>query len=306
MADTLRILWEGHNGTTWDLINPTSPTFAVSIDGMGMPGFTSQWTVSGARDGQRYEGTDWNANHIILTVQVGDTYTADGYDRPRKGADWRALDRQFRRSFSTEHEGKLIVETEAGRRTLALRLDDVIPPPSQANPALLGTATYVIPLVAGDEPFWLGEPVTDEFIWSTDNTPFFVASGDTVPADEVDLFISEDSAINAATFGNPGDRPAYPIWWVEGPMDEVHIGVGDEYAVLPFSIAENHRVYVDTYRETITNASGDSLWPLMGFNDPLFPPISAETESPLHVVMIGASGNARVGITLVPRYDWPW
>jgi hypothetical protein len=305
MADILRMTWEGHDGSTWDLVNPTSPTFAVSIEGMGMPTFTHQWTVSGARDGQRYEGTDWNANHIILTVQVGDTYTAPGYKRRRTGAEWRDLDRAFRRSFSTDHEGKLIVETEVGRRHLSMRLDDVIPPPSGENPALRGTATYVIALVAGDEPWWIGETVTAEFRWATDTTPFFLASGN--PADdEVDAYISEDAAVNAANLINPGDREAYPVWWVEGPVDEVRVGVGDDYAVLPFSIAEGKRVYVDSLNQTIVDGSGQSLWPLMGFSDPVFPPIPPDGATALHIAMIGATGTARIGISLTPRYDWPW
>jgi hypothetical protein len=306
MADILRITWEGHNGKTWDLINPTSPTFAVSIQGMGMPGFTHQWTVSGARDGQRYEGTDWNAHHLTLTVQVGDTYTAPGFTRRRTGADWRALDRDFRRSFSAEHEGRFVVETESGRRHLPMRLDDVIPPPSEENPALRGTATYVIALIAGDEPMWIGEPIGAQFQWSTDTTSFFVADGGTVPDDEVDAFISEDAAINAANLINPGDREAYPVWWAEGPVDEVQVGVGDQYVVLPFSIAEGKKVYVDSFRETITNEQGESLWPLMGFADAVFPPIPPEGEAALHVAMIGATGNAKIGVTITPRYDWPW
>lgn len=304
MVDTLRISWEGADGSSWDLLDPLSPVFAVSIKGLGMPGFLNQWTVSGARDGQRYEGTQWNANTITMIVQVGDTYTQPGFTRRRTGDEWRKLDRDWNRSLSAEKEGRLVVETNlSGRRYLSLRLDAPPDEPGERNPAILGQATYVYVLTAGERPWWEGDPIEAEFPWSVDNKAFFSEDGE---PNEVGLYVAEDAALDAAQLYNPGDREAYPKWWAQGPFGEVHIGVGNAFAQLPFSLSSEQRVYVDSYDQTITDQNGTNLWPLMGHSDPLFPPIPAGAETPLYTLLEDAGSGAAIGVTIVPRYARPW
>lgn len=305
--DTLRVVWEGWDGSRWDLLDPRSPTFALELDGMGLPGFTQQLTKIGSRDGSQYDGTTWDENTVTITVKVGDEYVPDGYTRRRRGADWRAIDRTFRHSFSPEHEGRLIVTSEMGERWLHLRLDAPINPPSAINPAEIGTATYVIGLTAGDSPWWTGDPVEDSFGWSTDNGPFLDEDPNPTDETEVGLYVAADGDLDVARLANPGDRPAWPMWWATGPAAEVHLGVGEDYVVLPFSVADGAKVYVDSFNQTITDEAGNSLWPLMGFNDPTaFVPLPAGGESSLHIRLIGAAAPARVGVSIVPRYNGPW
>jgi hypothetical protein len=304
MADTLQLLWEGADGSVWDLVSPLSPVFAVSIEGLGLPGFTNQWTVSGARDGQRYEGTQWHANSVTMVVQVGDTYTAPGFERRRTGDDWRVLDQAWRKSLSAEQEGRLVVITETGgRRYLTLRLESKPTTPSDANPALMGKALYVYSLTAGNDPWWRGDVIEVAYPWSVDNTPFFDESG---AEDEVGLYIAEDAALEQAQIFNPGDRETYPLWWAQGPFEEVHIGVGDDFAILPFGLGETQRVYVDSFEQSITDESGTNLWPLMGHSDPLFPAIPATAEAPLYTRLVDAGNGAAIGVSIVPRYEGPW
>jgi hypothetical protein len=305
--DTLRVVWEGWDGSRWDLLDPRSPTVALSLAGMGLPGFTQQRTKLGSRDGAQYDGTMWDENTVTITVKVGDEYVPPGFLRRRRGAEWRALDSAFRHSFSPEHTGRLIVTSEKGDRWLTLRLDGPIPIPDDRNPGEVGSATYVIGLTADDQPWWIGDPVEDEFGWSTDTGPFLDEAPNPLNPDEVGLYIAGDGDLNTARISNPGDRQAWPKWWASGPADQVHLGVGDAYVVLPFSIAENARVYVDSFDQTITDELGNSLWPLMGFSDPTaFVPIPPGGEAPLYIRLIGASGSARIGVSIVPRYNGPW
>jgi hypothetical protein len=302
--DTLKMWWEGADGSLWDLVSPLSPVFAVSIEGLGMPGFLNQWSVSGARDGQRYESTQWGANTITMVVQVGDTYTPAGFSRRRTGDDWRELDSAWRKSLSAESEGRLIVETETGgRRCLGLRLDAKPSTPTESNPAVQGKAIYVYTLTAGGEPFWLGDPITVEFPWEFDDHPFFSEDGE---PDDVGLYVARDAATEAAQLFNPGDREAFPKWWAQGPFEEAHVGVGDDYLVLPISVGGQQRIYVDSYEQSITDETGSSLWPLIGHADPLFPALPADSQVRLHTSLIDAAEGALIGITLVPRYDGPW
>jgi hypothetical protein len=303
MADTLEMWWEGADGSRWDLVSPLSPVFAVSIEGLGMPGFVNQWTVSGARDGQRYEGTQWGANTLTMVVQVGDTYTPEGYSRRRTGEDWRALDSAWRKSLSAEKEGRLVVETGVGgKRSIGLRLDMKPISPADANPAQLGKAIYTYTLTAGDDPWWHGDPISVKFPWEVDDEPFFSDA----PGSDVGLYIARDSATEVAQLFNPGDREAYPKWWAQGPFEEAHVGVGDDYVALPIQANANQRIYIDSYDQSITDEAGTSLWPLMGHSDPLFPPLPADTQVRLHTSLIGAGEDAAIGIILVPRYEGPW
>lgn len=305
--DTLRVEWEGWDGSRWDLLDPRSPTFAISIAGLGQPGFTQQRTKLGSRDGTQYDGTTWDDNSVTLTVKVGDEYPPEGFTRRRRGAAWRELDSAFRRSFSPEHEGRLIVTTEKGSRWLLMRLDGPLAPSEEINPAEIGTTTYVIGLTAGDQPWWIGETVEDVFGWSYDDGPFLDESPNPVDTTEVGLYIAADGDLDIARLANPGDRQAWPLWWAAGPASEVHLGVGNDYVVLPFSIAEGGRVYVDSFEQSITDESGNSLWPLMGFTDPTaFVPIPPGGKSSLYIRLIGGSSSARVGVSIVPRYDGPW
>lgn len=302
--DTLRIVWEGWDGSRWDLLNPRSATFALSIEGLGMPAFTQQKTKIGSRDGSRYEGTTWEENSLVATIKVGDEYLAPGFSRRRRGEQWRALDRAFCRSFSPEHKGRLIVTSGVGDRWLNLRLDAPITPPAGSNPAEVGTATYVIGLTADDDPWWIGPDETASFDWSTDEGVFFQ---DPVPADEVGLYIAVDGALDQPGIPNPGDRPAWPQWWAQGFAEEVHFGIGDDFVVLPFRLAEGAKVYVDSYNQTIVDEVGTSLWPLMGFNDPSkFSPIPPGDLVSLHTRLLGGQPGAAIGLRLTPRYSKPW
>jgi hypothetical protein len=304
--DTLRIEWIGHNGIRWNLLDPQSPVFALAIQGLGMPAFEQQRRKLGSRDGSSYEGTTWNENTLMLTVKVGDEYVQPGFRHRRRGADWRALDNQFRSSFSAEEQGKLLVTSESGERWLNLRLDQPMELPAERNPAEIGSATYVLDLTADNEPWWVGSPVSERFTTATDDAPFLVPDPDPIADDEVGLYVADDGEASVARILNPGDRAAWPQWWAEGPVSEVHIGLDEQYVVIPFSIAENQRVLVDSYHQSITDESGNSLWSLMGFTDVTFAAIPAGGEVPLHIRLLNAGAGAKVGVTIVPRFDGPW
>jgi hypothetical protein len=305
-VDTLSIEWVAHNGTRWSLLDPQSPVCALSIQGMGLPAFEQQRRKLGSRDGSSYEGTTWNENSIMLTVKVGDEYVQPGFRKRRRGADWRELDRKFRLSFSAEHQGKLLVTSESGQRWMNLRLEQPLEVPPERNPAEIGSATYVLDLTADDEPWWIGEEISESFTTQTDNAAFLIPDPEPIASDEVGLYVAADGEASVARILNPGDRAAWPLWWAQGPANEVHIGLDEQYVVIPFTIAENQRVLVDSYRQSITDESGNSLWSLMGFTDVTFAAVPAGGEVPLHIRLLGAGAGARVGVTIVPRFDGPW
>lgn len=301
MPDTMRMIWDGVDGSSWDLLDPLSPVRLVSVQGLGMPMFTQEWTESGGRDELRYEDTLWGSTSLVLAVEVGDDYPLPGRRTRRRDEEWRELDRAFHRSLSAERTGVFAVETGIGRREMRLRLNTPPQIPGDKNPADRGLASYVLDLVAGEAPWWTGAEVSQSFSWSSSGAPFFGGSfGDVL------LYISPTADTSRARILNPGDREAWPRWWAKGPITGVHLGVGSQYVSLPFGLDTEKYVYVDSYAQTITDEAGKSLWPLMGFSDAIFAPIPAGGEVELNVLLSGAAEGAAVGVSITPRYSRPW
>lgn len=302
MDATLRMLWRGPDGSEWDLLDERSPVRIVRAAGMGMPEFTNRRTVAPNRDGERYRGTKWGVNTLSLTVTVGDIFPALGFLDRRYGDDWRRLDASWRAAVSPEATGEFVVISDAaGERRLRCRLDDKVTIPDTMNPADLGEATYTLPLVADDQPWWVGADVTDEFGWSDAGVPFFGKPGD----DHLFAF-SPSSPTDTASIGNPGDRDGYLRWKARGPFGAVGVTVGDREVRLPFAVGGNQLVHVDTERQSIVDDHGNSLWPLMGFANPRFGALPSKTAAPIGIRFTDPGEGARVFLALTPRYAGPW
>ena len=300
--DTLQVLWEGCDGSTWDLLDPFSPVRATNLLGLGLPGFTQQFSEAAAVDGRVYEGTTWGANTVTMTVLVGDDYVPDGYTERRTGEAWRALDRSWRASLSPELTGNLVVISGVGRRQLELRLAPEVPTPDGGiQPGHRGKAIYEYTLTADDNPWWTGEEQSDFWEFKDESQPFFGGATGSVL-----LYISPASAIQSAAIPNPGSRPVPPRWWARGRYASLSVGVGDVMQDLPFPLDQGQEVHVDSATQTITDADGNSLWPLMGYADATFPAIPAGELVPVRIELTGAQPGAGVGVSVRPRFNGPW
>jgi hypothetical protein len=301
MARLLQVLWTGADGSDWDITDWRSTVQLVSLDGLGLPSFNQQFALSGARDGRRYEGTTFNQATLTLTVSVGDLDPVPGRRRRRNGDEWRELDRAWRKSVSPTQTGVLSIITGAGTRRIRLRLDQpTVMPPGQ-DPGLLGEARYSHILTADEQPWWEGDPIPAEFSQGAAPQPFFGGSDGSVL-----LYISESNQLASATLANPGDREAYPLWWARGPFTSAVLGIGDQVVTIPFSRAAGEYVYVNSAEETITDANGVSLWPLMGFTDPTFAPIPPGESIALVTSLNDPDATSAVGVSITPLYEGPW
>jgi len=298
--DTMTIVWEGHDGSSWSLLDPFSPVRLASLEGFGMPTFTTQFSATGARDGRRYEGTIWGHSAAVMTVFVGDDYPAPGFRSQRRGDDWRALDAQFRKSLSPEFEGRLVVTTGAGRRMMRLRLERPVEMPAR-NSAEVGQAIYALSMTADDHPWWEGDVVTEVYEWDDPSEPFYGG-----PTGEDLFYISGAGQTNDATITNPGERAAWTRWWARGPVSSVTVGVGGLFVPLPFALGDGDEVHVDSELQTITSGLGENLWPKMGFADPTFAPIRSGEKIPINLVLNDPAAGAAVGFELTPLYEAPW
>lgn len=298
--DTLQITWEGANGSSWSLLDPFSPVRLISMGGLGMPTFTSQFATTGARDGRRYEGTVWGHSALTVSVLVGDDYPAPGFRHRRVYDDWRALDRSWRKSLSAEKEGRLIVSSGVGVRSMRLRLAAPLEMPPR-NSGEIGEAVYVMSMSADDHPWWEGEPVSVSVQFEDISKPFYGG-----PEDDYLFWISDSGVSERAEITNPGDRPAFPRWWARGAASSGLIGIDDKTIPLPFALAPGEEVYVDSDLQTITSGLGESRWADMGFADPTFAPIPAGEQVPVVAHLNDYGPKAEVGLEITPLYEGPW
>lgn len=302
MTRSLQALWTGADGSMWDLTSLRSTVNLVALDGLGVPTFNQQFSESGARDGRRYEGTQFRQSELTLQVSVGDVDPLPGRKRRRRDDEWRRLDAAWRKAVSPERTGTLTLVTGGGdvRRSIDLRMAQPALVPPGRDPALIGEATYTYVMTADDQPWWRGAPVQATFAKGADGKPFFSGgSGNR-------LYISETDRLGTATLTNDGDRPAYPMWFAKGPFTSAEVGLGEESIGIRFARVANQYVFVESAREAIYDENQRSLWPLMGFTDPTFAPIPPKQTVELRTVLNDSTEDSAIGVSLIPLYESPW
>lgn len=174
------------------------------------------------------------------------------------GASWRATEDVFRQSFSELHDSTISVTTEYGTRTLKCRLLDKPNVDNKEDPATRGIVKCIYTLRAGN-PMWQGEK--QELTWTFTGKNFY----DTI------------------TVSNPGDRPLWPQWVLQGATSVVLPDIDIEhnnnhYVTMPFQLP-GQNVLVDT-RPGVEEAvcAGHPMW-LATVPDHFLYPIPPHTES---------------------------
>lgn len=287
------VLLHGCDGTTWDLLDRTSPvTLTAGLGGLHLPKASHRWSSTAARPGRTWKGAVLDARTFTMSVLVGDPQPPF-----RTGDDWRELDGQFWAALSHEESATLVVN---GERSLNVRLDDDNDTDFPKDPALIGKAVYDIALVA-DRPEWLGATVTRSF----DVTP--AASANYYGATKGPPFTISAPAIGrTASISNIGDLPAYPVWRIVGPATTAEVGVGDSILTIPFALQAGEQVIIDTERQTIVSGSGENLWPRMGFASLDFAPVPSGGQVPIAIGLEDSGATSLIEITLTPRFRRAW
>lgn len=238
--------WLGADGTEWSLTDRSrGVALKKGVRGLLFPQFTRFSSSSPAVPGSRHKGSRALDREVFWPVKV---FSNAG------SIEWMKLNRAFWRSFDPDVEGTWTVHHPDGtKRSLQCRfqeVDDIL----DRNPSKVGWQTYQIRLLA-DQPFWVGEPVTDSWR-STTQRNYYLTAGEiaALPPGTIN-YLSSGSDLASATFTNDGDVPAYPVWHAVGPLNDVSVGVEGQTLTIPFDVPDGKAVEIDTHPVT-----GQRLW----------------------------------------------
>lgn len=292
----LEISLVGRDGVAWDLANHKSPVALLSggVDGFHIEEIEPQIVTSSRIPGQRRYGRSVKPRSLSLTVRIGDQ------EPPfRKGDAWRELDSAFWRSLGVGRPFTLSVNG----RSLTVSLD-ASTAAMPKDPAILGKGVYQLDLTA-DWPYFAGEEVEFWFdLTPTFGTNVFGGGSGTLATP---LVIGVPQASGSAAVANLGDVEAWPRWTLIGP-GTFTVGIGASEVSIPFALARDQIVFIDTdpLKQTITNAAGENLWPLMGSAPAHFAPIPSADSQPIVVRVSGAQQGTMVGAAFTTQYSRAW
>lgn len=284
----LRHTWQGSDGSTWDLSDPTSGVFMTDggITGLHMPQFDQYLDEYANLNGGVYRGSRAQVRNPEWTVFIWNDGTSQGFlDRYR--ALWDTLDPN-RPGLWT------VTDVASGEsRTLVCRYRSAEELNYTRDPLQAGWAVYTVTLLAED-PFWAATPVVSP-VWGNDSSVNFTGPSDAAP----DFYISGATQATA-TLANAGDVDAWLTWTVVGGSGGVStVSLGTDGGTVGFgAVAEGSTLVVSTDpTNPVVLLNGTDV---SGAANPWDPrEIPAKTTS---ILTIALTGTGTVQARFVPKY----
>lgn len=295
--------WTGWDGSVWHITDPAQGTFLMpGVRGLDEGPHDRYSDQAPGLAGSLFNGYRATERPVFWPLAVLEESSSEA---------WVDRDRAFRRTLRPGKTGVWAVTTPQGfTRTLTCRRsnDNSGSQTFDYDPVQNGWATYGIYLVADEDPFWRGTPVTRTWASDGDEVDFFDPDGDPL------FWISDGSTVGSASVTNPGDVDAWPVWVVNGPCDSVDLGVGDSVVEVPFEVEDGQRLVIDTNpTEQIATLGdidpGDPFGVLSGTDVTTdlgavdFAEIPADATTDLSIVL---TGTGSVSVRIVPGYWAAW
>jgi hypothetical protein len=282
--------WDGADGSSWNLNDREGGVVLLrnGVEGLHNPQITKHSTVAPAIPGKRSRGWRVEPREVFWPIHLW----ADGSDA------WLERNSAFMASIHPDRAGKWTVT--AGQSTRSIELTGVYDTPFryEIDPLVYGWANYPITLEA-EQPYWTGKTIRRGPWRAPQSSPFFPGPSFT---------ISSSSAFGSATIPNPGDVDAWGVWWVDGPLDAIELGIGSALIIPPFNLPEGQTLRIDTdpRRATAKRGAtpvkredfvGDDVTSELGLQD--YAPVPTGAAVDLHV---NATGAGQVLFELTPLY----
>lgn len=291
--------WTSHLGTRWDLMAGTEgAVLPEGLKSVFLPKFTPRTHTSARVPGVRFDGIDWDAGELGLTVTVGDTWVSRPDGRFRRGDEWLLLDRAFRDSFSPLYPGTLEVQALSETRRFVGRLVELdLADTAAAMPDIAGHATYSI-TVASESPFYLGKPQVYDFGFVGAAAPEnYYGPANAGP----DFYITGGNALGNVVLTNPGQVEEWPTWTVDGPGQAV-LGIGD-HITYTHGLAAGERLVIvtDPNGTTVEDGAGNRAWDrIAGLYD--FAPVEPGDNVLATAQIVGGGPGANIRLELATHF----
>lgn len=284
------VIWHGCDGSTWDLMDASAGVVMPpdGVRGLGMPTFDRWTTLSPALAGSRYQGSRTQERTFLLPVFIWSDIGTD---------DFLATETSFADSYRPDVKSTLeIVRPDGDSRFLDLRFVDDNGQTYGQDPAQAGWSVQALNMVADDNPYWYGAPVSRTFDAPNDQQ-FYLSSGGVV-------FISPGGTTSTAVITNPGDVDAWPVWVVTGGHGGGTLGAGVGSVVVP-AMADGTTWTIDT--RPANQIAVDQLGVDQSAHVTWNPaPVPRGTQVVLALAMTSPDSSASITCRLVPQYFRAW
>lgn len=278
--------WTTPGGTVWELTDWSSPvTKLKGATGAGAAPVEHWWQDAPLVPGSAWDGHRVGRGSLFLPLLL----------RAESSLEFLELHRLFMAALDPGQESVVRVTAPDGSwREAQCRYSSGADLALDTDPVKLRRAKYGITWEMG-VPFWLGEPVVAEFLYSA-GTAFFPGPPFTLGPGQV---------LGAATVENPGDVEAYPVWRVEGPFTGFTVGVGSSVvsATLTKSAGQWVEVDMDPRRLTVLDEAGVDRW--SSLTDATFEGVPPG-EVALVTAVPDAGAGSSVSLSFTPRYRSAW
>lgn len=211
--NSTQILWEGSDGSKWDLSDPTSGVYLSreGLEGLHFGDFTEWTQQSPGIRGQLFNGTMPEAREVVLPIEVYSELSS---------AEWLRFNDSWWSSLSPRSYGTLTIILPGGRTyTIRLRLRPKAGHPFNSDPVEDGWAAFLVTMIA-DDPLFRGQTDRRIFKAQAPTDPFFERTGPHL------VNIAPGSTTATATVDNVGVEDAWLVWMVFGEMTSARVGVG--------------------------------------------------------------------------------
>jgi hypothetical protein len=144
------------------------------------------------------------------------------------------------------------------------------------------------------QPYWESD-VTEEFVVTSGN------SGRGMLPQLSKLKLTSSQVYGIITVNNTGDVPAFPTWFVRGPISDVAISYGTQGFSFTEPIADGETITVDTNTGKVTDDLGTNRYNILGAAPKLFRVEPGVTS--ITVNGVAATSAAEVRLDYSPLYE---
>lgn len=232
--------YQGVDGSIWGLSDPTSPV-QLSGDAVGNLSTASRrfrFSENAVSAGRRRTSFVHEARELPMTVTLNPS-EMPGRVESIADAWWKA--------WSPLVPGRLThVRPSGERRHLHVYHDaDASNEPAGLDPLGLLNAYELTMMLSADDPIVYGE---DIIIGPFESTRLSLYGAVNAAGEEVapPFILFDEDQVGQRSLLNTGDLPAWPVWYVEGPVESYEFVLPGGTLSGAYSIAEGQTLIIDT------------------------------------------------------------